>query len=86
MTHSKDPLPLFHKTKAAAEAWGAEPQPLYTAPPQRKPLTEEEIKPLVQRAMKYYGYAPEKYGLTASAGFVVLARAIERAHGIGGDE
>lgn len=51
-------------------------------PVQRKPLTEEEIKPLVQRAMTYYGYAPERYGLTASAGFEILVRAIEAAHGI----
>jgi hypothetical protein len=38
MTHENDLLPLFHQTKAGALAWGAEPLPLYTAPPQRKPL------------------------------------------------
>lgn len=45
MTHSKDPLPLFHKTKAGAEAWGAEPQPLYAHPPRREwqGLTDDEI-------------------------------------------
>ena len=42
--------------------------PLYTAPPQRKPLTEEEIAA---------AYASCKHGSVAE-----LARAIERAHGI----
>ena len=48
--------------------------PLYTAPPQRMPLTEEEIK-----------------RICASLGFaqlspVEVARAVERAHGIGEQE
>lgn len=45
MTHGNDPLPMFHGTKAAAEVWGANPQPLYTAPPRREwvGLTDEEI-------------------------------------------
>jgi hypothetical protein len=47
-------------------------RPLYTAPPQRKPLTEDEIAKM---------YAGCKYGSV-----VELARSIERAHGIGGDD
>ena len=36
MTHGNDLPPLFHKTKADALAWGAEPLPLYTAPPKQE--------------------------------------------------
>lgn len=48
--------------------------PLYLAPPQRKPLTEEEIKKLLI----------ESAGMTVtfSAVDLSLARAIERVHGI----
>jgi len=46
---------------------------LYTAPPQRKPLTEDEID----------GIAINYDGLPNS--FLELARAIEKAHGIGGE-
>jgi len=49
--------------------------PLYTAPPQRKPLTEEQIKPIFDQWKILYG------GYT-----IDLIRAIERAHGIGGEE
>jgi hypothetical protein len=48
-------------------------KPLYTALPQRKPLTDEEIEQL----MKW----PEK-----GTDLLAFARAIERAHGIGGEE
>ena len=56
--------------------------PLYTTPPQRKPLTDEQLKPLIQKAMMYYGHNPEHWTVTAGAGFCILARAIEAAHGI----
>jgi hypothetical protein len=46
----------------------------YAAPPQRKPLTEEEITQCWQRM----GGGFDKY--------MAFARAIERAHGIGGEE
>jgi hypothetical protein len=46
-------------------------QPLYTRPPQRKPLTDEEMKRVCAEAFSYDPYA--------------IARAIERAHGIGGE-
>jgi len=49
-------------------------RPLYTAPPQRKPLTEEEMRAL----WKSHGYK--------SALCMRFARAIERAHGIGEKE
>lgn len=73
-----------------AAAWPkAKPNPrtwshLMVYAPQRQSLTEEEIKRFVQKAMKYYGYDPDKYGKTTSAGFYVLARGIEAAHGIKG--
>ena len=49
--------------------------PLYTAPPQRKPLTEEEIVAVLVASA----------GMTVKANDVDLrfARAIEKAHGIG---
>ncbi len=48
--------------------------PVYTAPPQRKPLTEEEIDAL----------AMDEDGLPNS--HLEFARIIERAHGIGGQD
>ena len=57
-------------------------EPVYTTPPQHKPLTDEQLKPLIQKAMMYYGHNPEHWTVTAGAGFCILARAIEAAHGI----
>ena len=51
--------------------------PLYTAPPQRQLLTEEEIMQTWEGVIKY---APGEVRLKD------FARAIERAHGIGGGE
>ena len=50
--------------------------PLYTAPPQRKPLTEEEIAELARQ---------EQFLLVCDGldQLTEIARAIERAHGIG---
>ena len=48
--------------------------PLYTAPPQRKPLTEEQIKACEQQAMVNGALPFEQRAL--------FARAIEKAHGI----
>ena len=53
--------------------------------PQRKPLTDEALKPLIQKAMMYYGHNPDHWTVTAGAGFCILARAIEAAHGIKGE-
>ena len=44
--------------------------PLYTAPPKRKPLTDWEIEVWAQKPISR----------------IALCRAIERAHGIGGEE
>ena len=57
---------------AAAEHWN----PLYTAPPKRKPLTENQIRRIDDDTPFHEG--PEW--------LVRFTRAIERAHGIGGEE
>ena len=50
-------------------------RPLYTAPPQRKPLAEEDLRRM------WAAYAP------IVGGVIDFARAVERAHGIiGGEE
>lgn len=51
--------------------------PLYTTPPQREPLTEKQIESAVCAA--YVEKALTRYD-------IAIARAIERAHGIGGEE
>ena len=56
-------------------------QPLYTAPPQRLPLTEEEIEVLEAK------YAPPVHpNFSENDDWLAFARAVERAHGIGGEE
>lgn len=52
--------------------------PLYTAPPKRKPLTDEDIDALRQ--------GEQRLNFVTLREFRVIARAIERAHGIGGEE
>lgn len=52
-------------------------QPLYAHPPRREPLTEEEVRRLYREAWTPESEADE---------VLAFARAIERAHGIGGDE
>lgn len=49
--------------------------PLYTAPPKRKPLTEEDAKAMWPAVT-----------LVATQDIMKFVRAIERAHGIGGEE
>ena len=54
---------------------------LYTAPPRQKPLTEDEIPALAEKAWKpsiYY----DAEALLGTDGLVALARAVEQAHGI----
>lgn len=58
--------------------------PLYTAPPQRKPLTEEEIPALAEQVLKLSVYY-DVWALLGTDGLVALVRAVERAHGIGGN-
>lgn len=55
-----------------------QPIPLYTTPPQRKPLTDERVSKLMVGIWGCASIAPQ----SAPA----FARSIERAHGIGGEE
>jgi hypothetical protein len=55
----------------------ADVRPLYTTPPQRKPLTDEEIMQTWEGVIKY---APGEVRLKD------FARAIEAAHGITGEK
>ena len=50
--------------------------PLYTAPPQRKPLTQEQLYTLYDEHATHQEEGP------AMSGWFDFARAIERAHGI----
>lgn len=63
-------------------------QPLYSAPPQRKPLTEEEILKAIgwERAEMYMKLTPNFPVAEAKKETLKNARAIERAHGIWGDK
>ena len=56
-------------------------EPLYTTPPQRKPLTDEEIEKCYETTGHYQTLRPQdRFAVFA------LARAIEAAHGIKGEE
>jgi len=63
--------------------------PLYTEPQQRKPLTDEEIKRLARQAADIKRLARQAADLPWNVVNRILesnfVRAIERAHGIGGD-
>jgi hypothetical protein len=52
--------------------------PLYTSPPQRQPLTDEEIAAILSQSAGV--------DLKLNGGDLLFARAIERAHGIGSQE
>ena len=56
--------------------WTYESRALYTHPPQRKPLTDDEIAALLAQSAGV--------DLKLNGGDLLFARAIERAHGIGG--
>ena len=55
--------------------------PLYTAPPQRKPLSDSEIDFIVSQDQ----WTCDVEGTNWKAAFIRITRAIEAAHGIGGD-
>ena len=59
--------------------------PLYAAPPQRQPLTDEEILKAIgwERAEMYMKLTPNFPVAEAKKETLKNARAIERAHGIG---
>ena len=59
--------------------WSDECEPLYTSPPQRKPLTEKELN--VLGAQWHFNLLEDK----DKADLFALARAIEAAHGITGE-
>ena len=63
-------IELTHKPWMS-EAW----KPLYTAPPQRKPLTDEEIDQLLPEIVSGGSFTVITYGRA-------VARAIEAAHNI----
>jgi hypothetical protein len=79
--HNVALMPLFHHDKASAMSWGGgDPVPLYTSPPQRQPLTDEEIEELERWVEFKETGKPERIALT------LLVRRVEAAHGIGGDK
>ena len=67
---STGPARMIHWT-ADKPAYGDDWVPLYTAPPQRKPLTDEDVERIVREAR----VGEHGIGYT-------IARAIEAAHGI----
>jgi hypothetical protein len=62
--------------------------PLYTHPPQRKPLSEEEIFNLFTQqnftAYKIHDGTDHNDAVAVDRAFIDFVRAIEKAHGIGG--
>ena len=54
-------------------------EPLYTAPPARKPLTDYQIREIDALVWKELSWEEKTFGQFA----LKLTRAIERAHGIG---
>lgn len=62
---------------AMSAKMGAKATPLYTAPPQRKPLTDVEID------QRYYVSTGQMLREQDKRLAMLFARAIERAHGIG---
>jgi hypothetical protein len=63
------------------EGWAPPHTLLYTHPPQRKPLTDAEIFGLYESTSFDWVQGKSSKGIE-----VLFARAIERAHGIGGEE
>ena len=76
LTDAQNPRVRFLEWQKETRAYSGDwiKTPLYTAPPQRKPLSEEEIDAIA--ATNLGDYEDDKW-------FLLFARAIERAHGIG---
>jgi hypothetical protein len=70
----------FYKPHRKPSSPSAKWIPLYTHPPQRKPLTDEEIELL---AVKHA--PPIDPAFAQHDDFIEFVRAVERAHGIGGE-
>lgn len=64
---------LGHLNTAGDQNSRQEIEPLYTAPPQRKPLSDEEIEAISEASVTNCYFDT-----------ITFARAIEAAHGIGG--
>ena len=62
-----------------AESDGGVCRPLYTTPPQRKPLTDEEIEDIWKQVISQDN---GRNAHLSNQPFVYIARAIEAAHGI----
>ena len=70
----QEPVAWIYNCQLYWENPSDDAKPLYTAPPQRQPLTEEEIADIA------FGFS----ALEILHDDYAFARAIERAHGIGG--
>lgn len=68
---------IFQQYPQALADLGKQIQPLYAAPPQRKPLTQEQLYALYDEHATHQEEGP------AMSGWFDFARAIERAHKIG---
>jgi hypothetical protein len=86
-----DDLKRFETSEAYAEAYSiemvsptqGETLPLYTTPPQRKPLTDEEMQRIIHEHTKLN---PNQRDDKQLIGYIINAtRAIEAAHGIKGE-
>ena len=71
----------FHWQAGHCDNCGKQRVPLYAAPPQRKPLTDEEIEKLFGGAV---ADVPRAHWLRQAA--IEVVRKTERAHGIGEEE
>ncbi len=80
--HKKTDLLRKETNKPKGADWDSDHwTPLYTHPPQRKPLTDEEIELF---AVKHA--PPIDPAFAQHDDYIEFARAIERAHGIGGEQ
>jgi len=73
---------VFQQYPSAVANLGGEIEPLYTAPPKHKPLTDEQLESIEHKAY----LATISKGKPMGDYATELMRAIERAHGIGGEE
>lgn len=76
MVYTLDGKSAFVTDNPAAFTPGHRALPLYTAPPKREPLTDEQIQECVGKVDD----------ARLSGPITDFARAIERAHGIGGEK
>ena len=75
MVYTKDGMSVYVTDNPADILEGQAALPLFTSPPQRKPLTKERIRQIVAENVEGVTVAESVY-------FYTVARAIEAAHGI----